>query len=219
VTVRLGGSVCLGPSFPAAQWRLRLATALSSSDRHGPRCSVDEAVRRVRAPHERNASAGAAWNASVEIRRRGRIPGRPQEPVGGSDAPDDARVALALDTVMLSLGGTVEGPPVAKRGTPAPNVVGMEIELAMSEVTRIGLIVVVFQPRVPVESLAVLEQQPRPVRLLSASVRWRSGSTSSRSASLPRALVGCIPEHLSTRRCCLSLPLGFCRSPCGRRDD
>jgi hypothetical protein len=85
-----------------------------------------------------------------------------QEPVGGSDAPDDARVALALDTVMLSLGSTVEGPPVAKRGTPAPNVVGMEIELAMSEVTRIGLIVVVFQPRVPVESLAVLEQQPRP---------------------------------------------------------
>ena len=85
-----------------------------------------------------------------------------QEPLGGSDAPDDTRVVLALDTVMRSLGGTLDGPPVAEPGTPAPDAVGMEIELAMNEVTRMGLIAVVFQPRVPVESLAVLEQDPRP---------------------------------------------------------
>jgi hypothetical protein len=71
----------------------------------------------------------------------------------------DARVSLALDTLLLSL-GSLQGPLVAERDTPAPDVVGIELESAIAEVTRRGLIAVVFQPRVAVESLAVLKQQP-----------------------------------------------------------
>ncbi len=85
-----------------------------------------------------------------------------QDPVGGSDAPTGARVTLALETVLLSLSVPIDGPPVAVPGTPAPDVVGLEIERAMQHLTNLGLIAVAFQPKVPVESLAVLRQEPTP---------------------------------------------------------
>jgi hypothetical protein len=83
-----------------------------------------------------------------------------QEPEAAVEASPGTRVALALRRVALSLGGSIEGPPVAKPVTPAPDVVGLELERAMAEVTRRGLIAVVIQPLVPVESLAVFEQRP-----------------------------------------------------------
>jgi hypothetical protein len=98
-----------------------------------------------------------------------------QEPVAGAQAQAGARISLALGTVALSFGGPIEGPPVAERGTPAPRVVGVGLEQAMHEVTRRGLIAVVFQPRVPVESLAVLKQEPvagAPVEVFREVALW-----------------------------------------------
>ena len=85
-----------------------------------------------------------------------------QDPAAGSQAPSGVRVTLALETCVLSLSSPIDGPPVAAAGTPAPNVVGMEIERAIQHLTNLGLIAVAFQPKVPVESLAVLRQEPNP---------------------------------------------------------
>jgi hypothetical protein len=68
-----------------------------------------------------------------------------QEPSAGAEVEAGSRVALALDLSYST--GTLEGPPVAPPGTPAPSVVGIELEQAMALVTREGLIAVVCQPR------------------------------------------------------------------------
>jgi beta-lactam-binding protein with PASTA domain len=86
-----------------------------------------------------------------------------QEPGAGVEVKEGARVALALDTIALSIGGHgIEGPPVAVKGTLAPDVVGVELEEAMALVTREGLIAVVFQPRRGVEQITISRQEPEP---------------------------------------------------------
>jgi hypothetical protein len=85
-----------------------------------------------------------------------------QEPAAGFPAESGARVALAATTQPLSFGGTLEGPPIAAPGTPAPDVIGVEIEEAMRRVTDGGFIAVVFQPERGIEQLNVSKQEPRP---------------------------------------------------------
>lgn len=68
-----------------------------------------------------------------------------QEPAAGENADDGTRIYLALDVRLLSF-GTLDGPKVALPDTPAPDVVGLELEKAMGRVTALGLIAVVFQP-------------------------------------------------------------------------
>jgi PASTA domain len=84
-----------------------------------------------------------------------------QEPPADEDVPEGTRVYLALDVRLLSF-GTLEGPEVAAPGTPAPSVVGLELEKAMLRITGIGLIAVVFQPERAVTSLEVKRQEPLP---------------------------------------------------------
>ena len=85
-----------------------------------------------------------------------------QEPAPGVEVEAGARVALALASRPLSFGHGIEGPPTAASGTPAPNVVGVELEEAMALVTRDGLIAVVFQPGHGVEQLTISRQEPAP---------------------------------------------------------
>jgi hypothetical protein len=84
-----------------------------------------------------------------------------QEPAAGEDVEDGTRVYLALEVRLLSF-GTLEGPAVAPPGTPAPAVVGLELEEAMSRVTTLGLIAVVFQPKRAVTTIHVTRQDPEP---------------------------------------------------------
>jgi hypothetical protein len=84
-----------------------------------------------------------------------------QEPSADQDVPDEARVYLALDTCLLSF-GTIDGPQVAQLGTAAPAVVGLELEQAMSQITRLGPIAVVFQPERAVTTIDVKRQAPEP---------------------------------------------------------
>jgi beta-lactam-binding protein with PASTA domain len=84
-----------------------------------------------------------------------------QEPPAGQEVDEAARVTLALAPYPLSW-GTLEGSPIAPAGTAAPNVVGVELEEAMLQVTRLGLIAVVFQPERPVTGLDVSRQAPQP---------------------------------------------------------
>jgi beta-lactam-binding protein with PASTA domain len=84
-----------------------------------------------------------------------------QEPAADEDVPEGTRIYLALGTRLLSF-GTLDGPEVAPPGTPAPAVVGLELEEAMRQVTALGLIVVVFQPERAATSLDVKRQEPSP---------------------------------------------------------
>jgi|Tabmets5t2r1_1033131.scaffolds.fasta_scaffold03436_4 beta-lactam-binding protein with PASTA domain len=85
-----------------------------------------------------------------------------QEPAAGVAAEAGTRVALAADTRALSWGGGIEGPPVAAPGTLTPNVLGVELEAAMTRVTSKGLIAVVFQPERGVEQPTISRQEPPP---------------------------------------------------------
>ena len=85
-----------------------------------------------------------------------------QEPPAGHKVDHGTRVCLALGTTALSFGGTIDGPPVASRGAPAPDVVGAELEEAIAQVTNLGLIAVVFQPERGVVGLEVQRQAPQP---------------------------------------------------------
>jgi hypothetical protein len=84
-----------------------------------------------------------------------------QEPAAGEDLADGTRVYLALDVRLLSF-GTLAGPTVAPPGTPAPDVIGLELEEAMGRVTALGLIAVAFQPERAVSSIEVTRQTPEP---------------------------------------------------------
>ena len=84
-----------------------------------------------------------------------------QEPTAGVEVEAGSRVTLACDVHPLSW-GTLAGPPVAPLGTPAPDVLGVQLETAMHLVTREGLIAVVFQPRHAVEQITILRQEPTP---------------------------------------------------------
>ena len=83
------------------------------------------------------------------------------DPPAGATVEPGARVVLAAATRLLSW-GSIDGPPVAARGTPVPDVVGVEIEQAMARVTNEGFIAVVFQPERGVEELVVSRQDPQP---------------------------------------------------------
>jgi len=85
-----------------------------------------------------------------------------QEPAAGREVDPGARVALAAATRALSFGGGIDGGQVADPRTPAPDVIGMEVEKAMARITNEGFIGVVFQPEHGVESLDVSRQQPQP---------------------------------------------------------
>lgn len=85
-----------------------------------------------------------------------------QEPAAGREVGAGARVALAAATQLLSFGGGIDGDRVAEPRTPAPDVIGMEVEDAMARVTDEGFIGVVFQPERGVENLEVSRQEPPP---------------------------------------------------------
>lgn len=82
-----------------------------------------------------------------------------QEPAADQEVPDGARVYLSLASQHLSLGNLL-GPEVAAPGTAAPAVVGLDLEHAMSAITRRGLVAVVFQPDHAVTTLDVRRQDP-----------------------------------------------------------
>ena len=84
-----------------------------------------------------------------------------QEPAAGHEVREGTRVALAAVTHLLSF-GTLDGPPVAAPGMPAPDLVGVEVERAMHQVTGAGFVAVVVQPERGVEEPTVSRQEPEP---------------------------------------------------------
>jgi hypothetical protein len=84
-----------------------------------------------------------------------------QEPAAGASVVEGDRVLIAFGTGLQSL-GTIAGPPVAAIGTPAPSVLGVDLEAAITAVTDLGLIAVVFQPERAVSELAISRQEPEP---------------------------------------------------------
>jgi beta-lactam-binding protein with PASTA domain len=84
-----------------------------------------------------------------------------QEPPGGREVDAGTRVALALRFSTEAF-GPMQRPPFAPHGTPAPDVVGLEIEQAIARVTYEGFIAVVVQPEQSAEDLAVSRQEPDP---------------------------------------------------------
>jgi hypothetical protein len=78
------------------------------------------------------------------------------------EALRDARLEpVLLGVPTFKSDGYLEPTPPPP-GTPAPAVVGEQLERAMGEITHRGLIAVVFQPERAVTSLEVKRQGPQP---------------------------------------------------------
>jgi beta-lactam-binding protein with PASTA domain len=84
-----------------------------------------------------------------------------QEPSAGREVDPGTRVALAL-AHRIDAWGPLERAPFAPPGSPAPELVGLNIEDATAQVTNAGFLAVVFQPERSVERLAVSRQEPEP---------------------------------------------------------
>jgi beta-lactam-binding protein with PASTA domain len=84
-----------------------------------------------------------------------------QEPEAGVAVERGTRVALAATTRLLTF-GSFWGPDVAAPESPVPDLVGVDVERAIAQITGEGFIGVVFQPERGVEQPNVSRQEPAP---------------------------------------------------------
>jgi len=84
-----------------------------------------------------------------------------QHPRAAADVAFGARVELTLREQILFWGG-VEQPRLAEPGTPAPHVLGLDLEDAIARVAKAMMIARVLPPERPVSHLSVCVQDPAP---------------------------------------------------------